>query len=87
MLPQGIRLLLWTSYDYSVKDITYREVPLSDRRVFLILSYEHCVVLSGYKPTDRTVTFADLTYGIVTHTIDEFTDYYQKFFYQAAVIK
>ena len=83
----GNPVIVWTSYDYSVKDITYREVPLSDGEYFSWPSYEHCVVLSGYNLTDRTVTFADPTYGIVTHTIDEFTDYYQKFFYQAAVIK
>lgn len=83
----GNPVIVWTSYDYSVKDITYREVPLSDGEYFSWPSYEHCVVLSGYNLTDMTVTFADPTYGIVTHTIDEFTDYYQKFFYQAAVIK
>lgn len=45
------------------------------------------VLFYPVQPYRQDGNFADPTYGIVTHTIDEFTDYYQKFFYQAAVIK
>ena len=86
-VADGHPVIVWTSYDYSVTDVTYREVPLSNGEYFSWPAYEHCAVLSGYNLNDNTVTFADPTYGIVTHTIDEFTYFYQKYFYQAAVIK
>jgi hypothetical protein len=44
-------------------------------------------VLSGYDKEAGTVTFTDPTYGIVHHSIEDFEKYYQKFFYQAVVIK
>ena len=86
-VADGHPVIVWTSYDYSITDVTYRDVPLSNGEYFSWPAYEHCVVLSGYNLDDNTVTFADPSYGIVTHTIDEFTYFYQKYFYQAAVIK
>jgi uncharacterized protein YvpB len=83
----GYPVIVWTSFDYSVEEITYTYIEYETGGSFYWPIYEHCVVLSGYDKEAGTVTFADPTYGIVQHSIEDFEKYYQKFFYQAVVIK
>lgn len=86
-LSMGHPVIVWTSYNYETPEVTYNEVDLGHGNYFSWPTNEHCVVLSGYNLETRTVTLADPTYGIVEKTIDEFTYYYQKYFYQAVTIR
>lgn len=86
-VAQGNPVIVWTSFDYSIKPVTYREVIINDNEKFFWPTYEHCTVLTGYNLTDNTVTLTDPTYGIVVRSLEDFTYYYQMYFYQAVVIK
>ena len=43
--------------------------------------------LSGYDIDRGVVTLADPTYGIVERSMEEFVTYYQKYYYQAVVVR
>ncbi|MDO5381401.1 MAG: C39 family peptidase [Eubacteriales bacterium] len=86
-LSMGHPVIVWTSYNYNSPEVTYKEVDLGNGNSFSWPTNEHCVVLSGYNLETKTVTLADPTYGIVEKTIDEFTYFYQKYFYQAVTIR
>lgn len=86
-LSKGHPVIVWTCFDYSVKEIKYNEVVLDDGTVFTWPRNEHCVALAGYDINKRTVTLADPTYGIVERDMDKFEDYYKRYYYQAVVIE
>ena len=86
-VAKGYPVIAWTCFDYDINKIEYTPVTLEDGSSFYWPSYEHCVVLSGYDLNTQTVTLTDPTYGVVKQSIEDFTAYYQKFFYQAVVIK
>lgn len=86
-LCNGNPVIVWTSFNYDEKDVTYKDIEQPDGSHFSWPSYEHCVVLSGYDLEKNTVTLTDPTYGIVQRNLDDFTYFYQKYFYQAVVIK
>lgn len=86
-LSKGHPVIVWTCFDYSVKEIKYNEVVLDDETVFTWPRNEHCVALAGYDINKRTVTLADPTYGIVERDMDKFEDYYKRYYYQAVVIE
>lgn len=86
-VASGYPVIVWTSFDYDRAEVTYTEIELDNGRSFSWPNNEHCVVLSGYDLNADTVTLADPAYGIVERSIDEFTYFYQKYFYQAVVIK
>ena len=50
-------------------------------------SHEHCAALAGYDIDRGVVTLADPTYGIVERSMEEFVTYYQKYYYQAVVVR
>jgi len=86
-LSDGNPIIVWTSFNYDEKEVIYRDVAQPNGNHFSWPSNEHCVVLSGYDIENNTVTLTDPTYGIVEHSIDDFIYFYQKYFYQAVVIK
>lgn len=86
-LSQGRPVIVWTSYNYAEREVTYKDVPLLDGNYFPWPSNEHCVVLCGYDSNKGTVTFADPTYGMVEHSMEDFVYFYQMYFYQAVIIK
>lgn len=86
-LSNGNPVIVWTSFNYDEKDVTYKDIAQPNGSYFSWPSYEHCVVLSGYNLEENTVTLTDPTYGIVQRNLDDFTYFYQKYFYQAVVIK
>lgn len=86
-VASGHPVIIWTSSDYSDTDVSYNEIPLDNGQTFSWPENEHCVVLSGYDLKNKTVTIADPTDGIVVHDLNQFTYFYQKYFYQAVVIK
>lgn len=86
-VAKGHPVIVWTSFDYDNPDVTYNEIALDNGQTFSWPVNEHCVVLSGYNLEAQTVTVADPAYGIVERPLDDFTYFYQKYFYQAVVIK
>lgn len=86
-LSNGNPVIVWTSFNYNEKEIIYKDIAQPNGSHFSWPSYEHCVVLSGYDLENNTVTLTDPTYGIVQRNLDDFTYFYQKYFYQAVVIK
>ena len=86
-ISDGYPVIVWTCFDYDIDQIEYKLITYDNGSSFYWPSYEHCVVLSGYDIDSNTVTLADPTYGIVEQSIDDFESYYQKFFYQAVVVK
>lgn len=86
-IANGYPVIVWTCFDYDIDEIEYKLITYDNGSSFYWPSYEHCVVLSGYDLEAQTVTLADPTYGIVEQSIDDFESYYQKFFYQAVVVK
>ncbi len=86
-VAQGHPVIVWTSGDYSTPDVSYTDITLSNGKIFSWPSTEHCVVLCGYDLNSQTVTFADPMLGIVSRPLEQFSDYYAKYFCQAVVIK
>ena len=86
-VASGNPVIVWTSLDYSTRNIEYQTVYVSSDETFDWPLNKHCVALIGYDLNKNTVTFADPTYGIVSHSIDDFTYYYGKFYSQAIVIQ
>ena len=73
-LSLGHPVIVWTSYNYNDPDVTW---PRN----------EHCAALSGYDIDRGVVTLADPTYGIVERSMEDFVTYYQKYYYQAVVVR
>lgn len=86
-ISQGHPVIVWTSYNYEQPSVTYKDIDLGNGQYFSWPQNEHCVALSGYNLDDNTVTLADPAYGIITKSIEEFTYYYQRYYYQAVVIR
>lgn len=86
-VASGNPVIVWTSLDYSTRYIEYQTIYVSPYETFDWPLNEHCVALIGYDINNNTVTFADPTYGIVSHSIDDFAYYYGKFYSQAIVIQ
>ena len=57
------------------------------RQVFTWPRNEHCAALSGYDIDRGVVTLDDPTHGIVERSMEEFVTYYQKYYYQAVVVR
>lgn len=72
---------------YNDPDVKYNDVTLDDGTVFTWPRNEHCAALSGYDIDRGVVTLADPTYGIVERSMEEFVTYYQKYYYQAVVVR
>jgi uncharacterized protein YvpB len=86
-LAKGNPVIVWTSYDYDQPEVGYTDVEITEDEVFGWPDNEHCVVLCGYNLSANTITLADPTYGIVEHSIEEFSNYYPKYYYQAVIIE
>ena len=86
-LSLGHPVIVWTSYNYNDPDVKYNDVTLDDGTVFTWPRNEHCAALSGYDIDRGVVTLADPTYGIVERSMEEFVTYYQKYYYQAVVVR
>lgn len=86
-VSQGHPVIAWTCFNYDNDAANYREITLDNGQTFTWPGNEHCVVLSGYNLTDKTVTISDPSSGIVTHSLADFTKFYQQYYYQAVVIK
>lgn len=86
-LSLGHPVIVWTSYNYNDPEVKYNDVTLDDGTVFTWPRNEHCVALAGYDIDKGVVTLADPTYGIVERSMEEFVTYYQKYYYQAVVVR
>ena len=86
-LSLGHPVIVWTSYNYNDPDVKYNDVTLDDGTVFTWPRNEHCAALSGYDIDRGVVTLADPTYGIVERSMEEFVTYYEKYYYQAVVVR
>lgn len=86
-VSQGNTVLVWTSTNYSIEKIPFRNITLEDNTKFAWPYYETCVVISGYDLSKETITFVDPTQGEVTQNLYKFKDYYEQMYYQALVIK
>jgi uncharacterized protein YvpB len=86
-LSLGHPVIVWTSYNYNDPDVKYNDVTLDDGTVFTWPRNEHCAALAGYDIDRGVVTLADPTYGIVERSMEEFVTYYQKYYYQAVVVR
>ena len=86
-LSLGHPVIVWTSYNYNDPEVKYNDVTLDDGTVFTWPRNEHCASLAGYDIDRGVVTLADPTYGIVERSMEEFVTYYQKYYYQAVVVR
>ena len=86
-LSLGHPVIVWTSYNYNDPEVKYNDVTLDDGTVFTWPRNEHCAALAGYDIDRGVVTLADPTYGIVERSMEEFVTYYQKYYYQAVVVR
>lgn len=86
-VASGNPVVVWSSFNFDDTEVTYRDITFSNGQTFSWPENEHCIVLSGYNLDDNTVTIADPARGILTHSMDEFTYFYQKYYYQAVVIR
>lgn len=86
-VSQENTVLVWTSTNYSIEKIPFRNITLEDNTKFAWPYYETCVVISGYDLSKETITFVDPTQGEVTKNLYKFKNYYEQMYYQALVIK
>lgn len=86
-VANGEPVIVWTSLDYTNRDIEYQTVQITATESFDWPVNEHCVVLMGYDLDKNTVTFADPLYGIINRSIDDFKYFYEMYYYQAIVIR
>ena len=70
-LAQGNPVIMWTTLDINTKPLVIKTWQVDGQT----LNWKHplhCVVLTGYDMNNKTVTVADPTAGIVTHSMDLF---------------